>query len=185
VFGLIFENIVTGGDVHLGTAEYYDIPTINLRNIFLPQILEDPEAIKNLFCKDRKEVRDDLEVYDLRHVCERGHRIAGNLTSAYIDMQLCEMDRIERAAGHARIDELYPLPRLPRQGVNERFEVGRTIPSLQPNCFTMNSRKNKIVPTKNDGWREWFHPDVPSKVSGRLGDVEGRGGVRLGRVVPP
>ncbi|KLT44089.1 CAP64-like protein, partial [Cutaneotrichosporon oleaginosum] len=162
-FGLIFENIATGGDMHLGTAEYYDIPTINLRNIFLPQILEDPEAIKDLFCKDRKEVRDELEVYDLRHVCERGHRIAGNLTSAYIDMQLCEMDRIERAAGHSRVDELYPLPRLPRQGFNQRFEAGKTMPKLKPNCFTMNAEKNKLVPSKSDGWREWFHPDVPSK----------------------
>lgn len=162
---MIFDNIATGGDLHLGTAEYYDIPTLSLRNIFLPRLLEDTEAIKNLFCKDRKEPRTDLDVYDLRHVCEWGHRIAGNLTSAYIDMQLCEMDRIEAAAGHSRMDKLYPLPKLPRQGYNERFEVGKTVPKLKPNCFTMNAKKNKLVPSKTDGWREWFHPDVPSKVS--------------------
>ncbi|BEI80570.1 hypothetical protein CcaverHIS002_0110990 [Cutaneotrichosporon cavernicola] len=163
VFALVFSHISMGGDMHLATAEYYDIPTMSLRNIFLPHILENPEAIKDLFCRDSKEVRDELDLYDLRHVCGRGHRIAGNLTSAYIDMQLCEMDRIEAAAGHSRIDELYPLPTLPRQGLNERFEIGKTLPRFTPNCFTMNAVKNKLVPSKNDGWREWFHPDVPSK----------------------
>lgn len=166
-FGLAFENIATGGDMHLGTAEYYDIPTLSLRNIFLPRILENADDAKKVFSKDRKETRDDLEVYDLRHVGEWTHRIAGNLTAAYIDMQLCEMDRIEAAAGHSRIEELYPLPRLPRQAFNDRFEVGKTLPTFRPNCFTMNGQKNRLLPSKNEGWREWFHPDVPSKVSER------------------
>lgn len=42
---------------------------------------------------------------------------------AYIEQQLCEMDRIEAAAGHSDIDKLYPVQPIQRvslAGMNYR-----------------------------------------------------------------
>lgn len=167
-----------GGDVHMGVAEFYDIPTISMRNIFLPQIFEDSKRIMDIFVKFDKKLegdKDTLDNRDTRHVSQYVHRIAGNLTGAYIDMQLCEMDRIEAEAGHSRADELYPKPRVPRVGCGrdgadgkqklwDKFDVDKTLPPFRPQCSSMNSRRNPFKPTENKGWREWFRKDVPEKV---------------------
>lgn len=101
--------------MHLGVAEHYDIPTINLRSLFLPQILDDFEFAKKVFIKSNlDDPMNNIEGYDMRHIGLWSHQIAANLTNTYLDMQMCEMDRIEAAAGHSRIDELYPKPHLPR-----------------------------------------------------------------------
>lgn len=105
--------------MHLGVAEYYDIPTINLRGVFLPQILEDFQNAKKLFTF-KSNLPNAIEGHDMRHIGLPGHQVAANLTNAYIDIQLCEMDRIEAAAGHRRIDELYPKPQLRRVGEGRR-----------------------------------------------------------------
>jgi hypothetical protein len=53
-FGLIFQMLTTGGDLHTAIAQYYDNPIISIRNVLLPHILaqKDPiDVIKHWFGK--------------------------------------------------------------------------------------------------------------------------------------
>ena len=66
-FGLMFQMLSTGSDLHTAVAQYYDNPIISIRNVLLPHILaqKDPiDVIKYWFCA--KSVTNDDP--DLRHV---------------------------------------------------------------------------------------------------------------------
>jgi hypothetical protein len=66
-FGLIFQMLSTGGDLHTAIAQYYDNPVISIRNVLLPHILaqKDPiEVIKHWFGK----VSFTSDDPDMRHV---------------------------------------------------------------------------------------------------------------------
>ena len=66
-FGLIFQMLTTGGDLHTGIAQYYDNPIISIRNVLLPHILaqKDPiDVIKHWFGK----VSYTSDDPDMRHV---------------------------------------------------------------------------------------------------------------------
>ena len=66
-FGLIFQMLTTGGDLHTAIAQYYDNPIISLRNVLLPHILaqKDPiDVIKYWFGK----VSYTSDDPDMRHV---------------------------------------------------------------------------------------------------------------------
>ncbi|GFZ43067.1 hypothetical protein JCM24511_00785 [Saitozyma sp. JCM 24511] len=155
VFQLMFSQILGGGDQHMGVAQYYDLPVISLRNAVLPAALGNASFVRELFHHFTEEPQDDLSDVDTRHIDVLGHRLSAQLVNAYIDSQLCEMDRLEARAGIQDIDELYPSPILPRLRVWSQYDPHSHLPSLAPNCFSMNSRNNKLVSLRSDGWREW------------------------------
>ncbi|ORY35911.1 hypothetical protein BCR39DRAFT_568808 [Naematelia encephala] len=143
---LVFHQIGLGGDMHESVSQYYDIPIISLRNAILPDILADNELVKTWFAYyGGFEPADNMKNFDKRH----GHRLIGNLTSAYFDTVRCEMER-DRPA---KIDTT--IPPLPRLRLTQSFDYDAVTLKIEPSCFSMNSEKHKLVPVENDGWREW------------------------------
>lgn len=51
-----------------------------------------------------------------------------------------------------------------QQKLLEKFNKDIRHPPFRPNCFSTTAKKNKLVPSQNDGWRDWFDPKVPEKV---------------------
>jgi hypothetical protein len=57
---------------HSGIAQYYDLPILSLRNVFLHDALANVSVIRELFHQKSEVPADDLNDVDLRHVSERG-----------------------------------------------------------------------------------------------------------------
>ncbi|RSH82182.1 hypothetical protein EHS25_006115 [Saitozyma podzolica] len=156
VFALMFAQVANGGDLHSGIAQYYDLPILSLRNVFLHEALANVSVIRELFHQKSDAPADDLSDVDLRHHSPEGHRLLGQLASAYIDSQLCEMAKLEAKVDTTDIEVLYPSPPLPRMRVVSKYDQNTQVPTLQPNCFPMTTGgKNRLTPLENKGWREW------------------------------
>lgn len=81
------------------------------------------------------------------------------------------MALLETKTGTTDIDELYPSPPLPRvspvrireQGmlmrtvicqmrVTSQYDQVTEVPTLEPNCFSMNAEKHLLKPVRSKGW---------------------------------
>lgn len=146
-----------GTDLHTGIAEFYDVPTISLRNMWLHQILQNYTKMEDIFHPDPDNADPDNSVdgYDQRHLNNYGHKVMADLVTTYMQTQLCEMDRMEASAKSEDIDDLYPRQPTPRVRVIEKFNKNKVIPPIRPNCFSANAVKNVLVPAENKGWRKW------------------------------
>lgn len=49
VFALLFEHMGLGGEVHLGAAQFYDVPTVSLMNVLLQDILRNDSLVEEYF----------------------------------------------------------------------------------------------------------------------------------------
>lgn len=181
VFALKFNSITMGGDLHLGIAQFYYLPVLSLRNAILNDMLKNNSLVSEYFF-----VHADGEV-DLRHISRKGHNITGRIGAAYMDSQICEMDKYEQSipgADSMSIDELYPVEPIPRMQVNMKYDENLVLPTIKPQCFSANSDKHPLTPVENNGWREWnwkekhyLVADVPGsrvsfKLSTSLGKIE-------------
>ncbi|WVQ85996.1 hypothetical protein IAT38_008164 [Cryptococcus sp. DSM 104549] len=178
VFALQFNTVTNGGDMHTGVAQYYDIPTLSLRNAILPDVMKNHSLVREWFWVSPQ------DTVDIRHISRKGHDIMGRIGAAYIDSQLCEMDKYEAGipgADSMSIDELYPLEPLPRMPLNTRYHESLVLAPLDPQCFSANGVKHPLEPIENQGWRKWnwkeknyLIADVPgSLVSFKLKTVVG------------
>ncbi|OCF34476.1 hypothetical protein I316_03991 [Kwoniella heveanensis BCC8398] len=189
VFALMFPFIASGGDMHDGVAQYYDVPTISFRNPFLPQVLQNYTRVRDIFHdRDRKkEWTDAADGIDLRHISVPSHNLLARIVGTYIETQLCEMDRIEAGLSEAEkadIDSLYPVEPLPRSLIMQKFYPDTNVGKLVPQCYSVHADKHPLKPATAEGWREWnwkekyyLIADEPgSKISFRfsttLGQVE-------------
>ncbi|KAL7419162.1 hypothetical protein Q5752_005998 [Cryptotrichosporon argae] len=177
VIALMFNTIATGSDMHHGLAAYYDIPTLSLRDPLLPRILQNHTLIEDWFCEDGLHPGQR----DLRHVNRRAHKAIGELVTAYIDTQLCEMDALEAAASTTDADALYPLQPVPRLLLSEPYDPSKVAPPIRPKCYSMNAIRSPLVPLTNDGWRlfnyeqkKYWIADVPgSRISFKFSTTAG------------
>ncbi|CAD6574764.1 MAG: CAP64 protein product - [Tremellales sp. Tagirdzhanova-0007] len=167
VFALMFPQIATGGDIHQGVSQLYDIPTISMRNLILHDILNNSTMARDWFTKKSDVESDDFSDIDVRHISRVGHRLMADLVNAYIDVELCEMDNN---------DFDVQVPEIPKNLLHEHWNPEYTVPPLSPQCYSNNARTNKLAPVEATGWREWnwqekhyLIADMPgSKVSFRV-----------------
>jgi hypothetical protein len=164
-----------GGDMHAGLSEYYDIPTLSLRNLWLHQILSNYTRMQDIFLYDNgKDYANMLDHYDARHINPWAHGKTAELVSAYIDTQLCEMDRLEETMDKDDIvlDEVYPQQEVPRQLVLDKFAKDKVMPPVHPNCFSTNGVRSPLVAKDNDGWRSWNWQEKVSRtrLEGRISE---------------
>ncbi|KAL7424571.1 hypothetical protein Q5752_000255 [Cryptotrichosporon argae] len=152
IFALRFKVMANGGDIHSAVAQHLDTPVVSVRNLALNHVLADVDTVADWFVRDAPGDNGTIDGIDTRHFNRRAHAVSGRLVNAYIDTQLCEMDRLEAAAPSADIDALYPLVPLPDQLIFDQYQVGAKIPPLSPQCFSTNSGKNKLVPKAHE-WR--------------------------------
>ncbi|AAW41092.1 CAP64 gene product - related [Cryptococcus deneoformans JEC21] len=152
IFALKFNTVTNGGDMHHGIAQFYDTPVLSLRNAAYNFILQNESLIPEYFY-----IHGNGET-DTRHMGKKGHNLMGRLGAAYIETQLCEMDKFEASIPGAKsmtIDQLYPLEPIPRMQLNMKYDKDLVIPTIKPQCFLANGKKNPLVPVTNEGWRNW------------------------------
>ncbi|WOO77635.1 uncharacterized protein LOC62_01G001204 [Vanrija pseudolonga] len=155
-----FPQLVTGGNFQQpGIAQFYDVPSLSLNNALMLNILDKPSLLTEYFATGDAGGATTVNGIDHRHIGLKGHQLFAEIVKAYFELQLCEMDRIEEEAGHDDIEKLYPLGHLPRLLATEKYDPTRVTPRIDPFCKSMNSKKNKLVPVANEGWREWNWKD--------------------------
>jgi hypothetical protein len=91
------------------------------------------------------------------------------ITKAYIDMQICEMNAATRTMDiQADAADMYPISPIPRVShtvhsrvattdsqqmrIMQKYDDHTVVPPLDPNCFSTNAVKNKLVPLESKGW---------------------------------
>ncbi|ODN94804.1 hypothetical protein L198_04951 [Cryptococcus wingfieldii CBS 7118] len=152
VFALVFKQLALGGDIHEGVSQFYDIPIISLRGAILHDILANASLVPEYFIHHK-----DGSV-DVRHISQKGHRVQGELGIAYLQTQVCEMGKREdlRIKPYQR----FHVAPLPRMRLMQPYDDSSVTPRLSPNCLSAHSEgSNRLVPSMNDGWREWAWED--------------------------
>ncbi|ODN99353.1 hypothetical protein L198_03195 [Cryptococcus wingfieldii CBS 7118] len=152
VFALEFNTVTNGAEMHTGVAQSYDLPVLSLRNALYHEVLKNASLVNELFWVSPQGKTD------LRHIGEKGHNLMGRIGAAYVDSQLCEMEKYEASIPGAKdmsLDQLYPLEPLPRMQVNMKYNADLTLPPIKPQCFSANGHKNPLVPLTNQNWRKW------------------------------
>ncbi|EJT99476.1 hypothetical protein DACRYDRAFT_23620 [Dacryopinax primogenitus] len=152
-FALMFsEGISTGGDIHLGVAEYYDIPVISLRNTVLPHLMHDYNVENNIFWNER----DGL---DLRHINSVGHELLADLTTAWMRDVICEEFGPDAQEEETDYDlEERPwwqttegLGEVPRLRMTQQWDHDTVDRVKAPICISTTSDP-RLSPARVDGW---------------------------------
>lgn len=161
----MFENMAMSGDLTHGVNFFYDVPVIDLRVALAPLLWEEPMNRYKWFHND-KQHPDGL---DTRHVSEPAlllvtptdrflfqlnpfmHDFCAQLMITYLQNQMCEMDVLEKADPKIK----YPLNPVPPQRLWGRYTADLVEPKLKPFCKTTNSDSFPLIPSNNQGWKEW------------------------------
>ncbi|WVF71803.1 hypothetical protein IAT40_006611 [Kwoniella sp. CBS 6097] len=155
VFALMFHTIATGGDIHQGISSYYDVPTVSLRNLLLPIILQNSSYGISYFDHPPGTTELDVEGFSTRHISAKGHGLIGRLANAFIDMRIHDLERGLYGTDLA----ITPVAEIPRIRALQRFNADENVPSTTPKCLSAHSRSRTLIPRVNQGWRELISGD--------------------------
>ncbi|KAG8691911.1 CRISPR-associated endonuclease/helicase Cas3 [Ceratobasidium sp. 423] len=160
VVALSFDTITMGGDLHTGVNEYYDIPTISLRNVVLYHILENAHLDRDMFHRLPPFQEDSQE--DLRHMNRVGHKIMAELLIAYMQRQICAQARLK--ANPSVLEYQSPgntipgpseMGEMPRLRMFRKYVRNEREPSLRTTCLSTRSKKHPLKPIRQEGWSDW------------------------------
>jgi len=168
----MFDRIALGGDINHGVSQFYDVATLSTRNALLPLAMQDRSKILEWFVIEYNTTPnpDTLSGVDLRHFSPYMHRVSADMMMAYVELQLCEMDKLEARAGpNWDIDDLYPLDPLPTSLLMAKYDPVAAVPRLQPFCMATNSKEYPLRPRSNNGWRTWSWKDKKYLVANKPG----------------
>ncbi|OCF76893.1 hypothetical protein I204_02601 [Kwoniella mangroviensis CBS 8886] len=162
VFALMFQTIATGGDIHQGISSYYDVPTVSLRNLLLPIILQNSSYGISYFDHPPGTTELDREGLGTRHISAKGHGLIGRLTNAFIDMRI--RDLVTGLYGAELESRL--VPETPREQIRalQRFNTYEAIPAIPPKCLSAHSRSPTLIPSTNKGWFKYLIADQPGSI---------------------
>ncbi|KAK6903777.1 hypothetical protein I203_107283 [Kwoniella mangroviensis CBS 8507] len=167
VFALMFQTIATGGDIHQGISSYYDVPTVSLRNLLLPIILQNSSYGISYFDHPPGTTELDREGLGTRHISAKGHGLIGRLTNAFIDMRI--RDLVTGLYGAELESRL--VPETPRIRALQRFNTYEAIPAIPPKCLSAHSRSPTLIPSTNKGWRELISGDKKYLIADQPGSI--------------
>ncbi|CEL58276.1 hypothetical protein RSOLAG1IB_03022 [Rhizoctonia solani AG-1 IB] len=160
VIALSFDTITMGGDLHTGVNEYYDIPTVSLRNVVLYHVLENAHLDRDMFHRLPPFQEDSQE--DLRHINRVGHKIMADLLIAYMQRQICAQGRLK--ANPSVLEYQSPgntipgpeeLNEMPRLGMFRKYVRNEREVSIKTTCLSTRSKKHPLKPIRQEGWVEW------------------------------
>ncbi|EJD40577.1 hypothetical protein AURDEDRAFT_186962 [Auricularia subglabra TFB-10046 SS5] len=151
VFGLAYPLLSTGGDLHLPVSQYYDVPHISLRNVALPPLLHDAAQDRHWFAINKE------DMVDHRHIGKNGHRALADLLVAYMQRQLCTLDRHSASPADEHLPRWKEMEDVPRLRMMEPWDAEKTHEPLQPYCASTRTLKHPLVPIANEGWANWTY----------------------------
>ncbi|CAE6469557.1 unnamed protein product [Rhizoctonia solani] len=160
VIALSFDTITMGGDLHTGVNEYYDIPSVSLRNVVLYHILENAHLDRDMFHRLPPFQEDSQE--DLRHMNRVGHKIMAELLIAYMQRQICAQGRLK--ANPSVLEFQSPgntlpgpgeLEEMPRLRMFRKYVRNERESPIKTTCLSTRSKKHPLKPIRQEGWSEW------------------------------
>lgn len=98
-------------------------------------------------------------------ISRAGHLATSNLVNVYLDRAMCRMnsdwyafeDELDTSEHWPNLNQTLDMPRIPLSGA---FSLGTREPRGTPSCRSTNlERNNKLVPLRQQGWREWAWED--------------------------
>ncbi|KZV89861.1 hypothetical protein EXIGLDRAFT_838243 [Exidia glandulosa HHB12029] len=151
-FGLAYQQLTTGGDLHIAAANYYDTPLISLRNALLPQLLDTREAGPNYFH------RLGSGGTDFNHINPRGHQMLADLLIAYTQRQLCALSSspLPPDAAPSYDDLPLDLEGIPPLRLFQNYNDPPAL-HLSPYCTSTRTLKHPLIPSFNSGWENWTY----------------------------
>ncbi|QRW05670.1 capsule structure designer protein [Ceratobasidium sp. AG-Ba] len=160
VIALSFDTISMGGDLHTGVAEYYDLPTVSLRNVALYHVLENPELDRDMFYR-LPPFQPESET-DLRHMNRIGHKVLADLVIAYMQRQICAQAVLKNNPSLLRFQPQQhyipgpeALEEMPRLRLFQRYVRGERVPPIKTTCLTTRSKTHPLKPIRQTGWSDW------------------------------
>ncbi|KZO90804.1 hypothetical protein CALVIDRAFT_489907 [Calocera viscosa TUFC12733] len=184
-FALQFsQGLGVGGDLHLGVAQYYDIPVISLRNPLLPYLFSTPALEWELFGYSKG--------LDRRHLNALGHELLADFTTHWMREQVCKV-----LSEHVRFSLVYGSRKAtdgdggqdapPRANVQPSWWTAPVDLSQvpRPSCRSTSSLP-RLQPTSSDGWTfesapgekfYWSAEEPGARITFPIRTVEGRVGV--------
>ncbi|KZT55632.1 hypothetical protein CALCODRAFT_509987 [Calocera cornea HHB12733] len=185
-FALQFiQGLGVGGDVHLGVANYYDIPVISLRNPILPYLFADPGLEWKMFGYSKG--------IDRRHMNALGHEMLADFTTHWMRDQVCKV--LSERDAPPRVESAEPswwtapvdMGEVPRLRMTDVWlKVNETQISLQPSCRSTTTTPRLEPSSASPDWhfeeaplgKAYWSADVPgAQISFDVTTVEGRVGV--------
>nr|XP_019050219.1 hypothetical protein I302_00644 [Kwoniella bestiolae CBS 10118]OCF29149.1 hypothetical protein I302_00644 [Kwoniella bestiolae CBS 10118] len=99
-FTTLFPSLLSSSAFHQGVLNFYDVPSIAIRDVILPRLLADPDKQmprwfrtgEDVTLKDPKAKEYGGVAVDVMHISARGHALAAGLVIRYLQ------DQIERSA---------------------------------------------------------------------------------------
>ncbi|WWC99168.1 hypothetical protein V866_006063 [Kwoniella sp. B9012] len=99
-FTTLFPSLLSSSAFHQGVLNFYDVPSIAIRDVILPRLLADPDKQMprwfrtgdDVTLKDPKAKEYGGVAVDVMHISARGHALAAGLVIRYLQ------DQIERSA---------------------------------------------------------------------------------------
>nr|XP_019012223.1 uncharacterized protein I206_03068 [Kwoniella pini CBS 10737]OCF51004.1 hypothetical protein I206_03068 [Kwoniella pini CBS 10737] len=99
-FTTLFPSLLSSSAFHQGVLNFYDVPSIAIRDVILPRLLADPSKQmprwfrtgEDVTLKDPKAKEYGGIAVDVMHISARGHALAAGLVIRYLQ------DQIERSA---------------------------------------------------------------------------------------
>ncbi|KAL1407182.1 hypothetical protein Q8F55_006598 [Vanrija albida] len=171
-FALKFDMMAMGAELNHGVAQFYDVPTLTVRNALAPLMAHDKKPIVEWFTHDVPAPNPEtLEGVDIRHFSDKGHEISADMMIAYLELQLCEMDRAEAATPGWTVDELYPSAPLFPNLLMAKWDPEHPAPPIKPTCIATNSDKYPLAPARQTGWRAWQWKDKKYLVADEPGST--------------
>nr|KAF8609408.1 hypothetical protein BDV93DRAFT_464639 [Ceratobasidium sp. AG-I] len=164
IMALSFDTITMGGDLHTGVAEYYDIPTVSLRNVALYHVLENAHLDRDMFHR-LPPFKPESEA-DLRHINRVGHKMLADLLIAYMQRQICAQAMLKRDPSPLNFqppDNTIPgveeLGEVPRLRMFQKYVRDERTALIKTTCLSTRSKKHPLKPVRQTGWSEWAWKD--------------------------
>ncbi|KZS87480.1 hypothetical protein SISNIDRAFT_535850 [Sistotremastrum niveocremeum HHB9708] len=150
-----------GGDPELATAMYYDVPSVNIRNVLLPHLLQHPELESEL-TRHWFSHTDEKGRVDLKHLNAQGHRSMAEMLISMSQRILCDELKKTNAglqeewkSSDKNIPGNEVLEYLPRLRMSQPYDNHSHVEPTKPVCMSVTSKNHPLVPATMKGWEKW------------------------------
>jgi len=175
VFALLFKTMRMGGDLHLPIASQYDVPTISLQYPVVNKIIKNPKEGQRAWFNLEPANPNGV---DLRHIGKKAHEVMAALTTIYLDRLQCQIDagyydyeQLEVPANRLMLPSVEEVDEIPRLMVSGKWDADKVVPDVRPMCYSTNSVKHKLIPSRSVGWREWAWKEKNYIISDKPGST--------------
>lgn len=148
----------------------------------MPIIMDDYKAAERFYVMNYRRTEDQTwdDLIDYRHVSEKyslirttshspsvplqisieGHHLLANLTTLYIERQICKMKAMSTLAAEGYDPTAHSsewaseqkFDTVPKMMLTRKYSKENDVPALHPQCFSTISKLHPLTPSEQFGW---------------------------------